>query len=82
MPVSKPSELPENGDGRWLYTGFRSVQWGDDVLGRQRRDHQPPGLVQPDRPDVARGGAGEGLLQVLQGLVEFVLGLDQRLRIA
>jgi hypothetical protein len=29
---------------------------------------------------VAWGGAGEGLLQVLQGLVEFVLGPDQRLR--
>jgi hypothetical protein len=33
MPVSKPSELPENGGGRWPHTGFRSVQWGDMEVG-------------------------------------------------
>ena len=33
MPVSKPSELPENGGGRWPHTGFRSVQWGDLEVG-------------------------------------------------
>ncbi|WTW92205.1 hypothetical protein OG216_01945 [Streptomycetaceae bacterium NBC_01309] len=33
MPVSKPSELPENGGGRWPNTGFRSVRWGDLEVG-------------------------------------------------
>jgi hypothetical protein len=33
MPVSRPSELPENGGGRWPHTGFRSVQWGDMEVG-------------------------------------------------
>lgn len=35
MPVSKPSELAKNDDGRWplTSTGFRSVQWGDLEIG-------------------------------------------------
>jgi len=33
MPVSKPSELPEHGGGRWPNTPFRSVQWGDMEVG-------------------------------------------------
>ncbi|MBL7501158.1 hypothetical protein I6A84_10840 [Frankia sp. CNm7] len=35
MPVSKPSELPAGGDGRWPLSsvGFRSVQWGDMEVG-------------------------------------------------
>jgi hypothetical protein len=35
MPVSKPSDLPAGGDGRWplCASGFRSVQWGDLEVG-------------------------------------------------
>jgi len=33
MPVSKVTELPENGGGRWPHTGMRSVQWGDMEVG-------------------------------------------------
>lgn len=33
MPVSKPSELPANGGGRWPSTGFRSARWGDMEVG-------------------------------------------------
>ncbi|CUU57025.1 hypothetical protein Ga0074812_11040 [Parafrankia irregularis] len=35
MPVSKPSELPKGGGGRWPASGvgFRSVQWGDMEVG-------------------------------------------------
>lgn len=33
MPVSKPTELPANGGGRWPHTGFRSVRWGDLEVG-------------------------------------------------
>jgi hypothetical protein len=35
MPVSKPSELPAGGGGRWPLCGrgFRSQQWGDMEVG-------------------------------------------------
>ncbi|WP_390887905.1 cupin domain-containing protein [Candidatus Mycobacterium wuenschmannii] len=33
MPVSKPTELPADGGGRWPHTGFRSVRWGDMEVG-------------------------------------------------
>jgi hypothetical protein len=33
MPVSKPSELPPNGGGRWPHAAFQSVQWGDLEVG-------------------------------------------------
>jgi hypothetical protein len=35
MPVSKPSELPAGGGGRWPICGqgFRSAQWGDLEVG-------------------------------------------------
>jgi hypothetical protein len=35
MPVSKPTELPAGGDGRWPLagSGFRSVRWGDLEVG-------------------------------------------------
>lgn len=33
MPVSKPSDLPVGGGGRWPVTGFRSAQWGDMEIG-------------------------------------------------
>ncbi|WP_084692050.1 cupin domain-containing protein [Parafrankia elaeagni] len=35
MPVSKPSELPRGGGGRWPASGsgFRSAQWGDMEVG-------------------------------------------------
>jgi hypothetical protein len=35
MPVSKPSELPKGGGGRWPLsgTGFRSAHWGDLEIG-------------------------------------------------
>lgn len=35
MPVSKPTELPAGGDGRWPMagSGFRSVRWGDMEVG-------------------------------------------------
>jgi hypothetical protein len=35
MPVSRPSDLPVGGGGRWPLCGkgFRSVQWGDLEVG-------------------------------------------------
>jgi hypothetical protein len=33
MPVSKPSELPADGDGRWPGIPFPSVRWGDMEVG-------------------------------------------------
>ena len=35
MPVSKPTELPAGGGGRWPHaaSGFRSVRWGDLEVG-------------------------------------------------
>jgi len=35
MPVSKPTELPVGGGGRWPLagSGFRSVRWGDLEVG-------------------------------------------------
>jgi hypothetical protein len=35
MPVSKPTELPAGGGGRWplAASGFRSVRWGDLEVG-------------------------------------------------
>ncbi len=35
MPVSKPSELPKGGGGRWPLcgAGFRSERWGDMEIG-------------------------------------------------
>ncbi len=33
MPVMKPTDLPQNGGGRWPHTGFRSVRWGDLEVG-------------------------------------------------
>jgi hypothetical protein len=57
MPVSKPSELPVGGGGRWPLCGrgFRSVKWGDLEVGYTvtgRGDHTAayrglPGAVCP-----------------------------------
>lgn len=35
MPVSKPTDLPPGGGGRWPHTGegFRSARWGDLEVG-------------------------------------------------
>ena len=33
MPAMKPTELPQNGGGRWPHTPFRSVRWGDLEVG-------------------------------------------------
>ena len=33
MPVSKPQDLPADGDGRWPGIGFPSVRWGDMEVG-------------------------------------------------
>jgi hypothetical protein len=35
MPVSKPTDLPRGGGGRWPLcgVGFQSVQWGDMEVG-------------------------------------------------
>ena len=49
------------------------------VLGRQRRDHQLPLLVQADRAHVTRRGARQSLLQIGEGLVELVLHLGDGL---
>jgi hypothetical protein len=38
MPVSKPSELPADGDGRWPGIGFPSTRWGDMEVGYTKVD--------------------------------------------